>query len=105
MVARALDALENRRLVAVTQRRGHVLVELLALDGSGGPYAMPAREEKVIYLPGVLFAQGWHLELSVPALGALLISLCEESWQYRRLEAHQWAKSRMVASSVKFAGD
>jgi hypothetical protein len=96
-VARVLDRLAKLKLITVEEKRhGHVIVQLLALDGSGDRYAMPRRSEtKVVHVPtGQLFANGWHRKLTHVELAGLLIALTEETWQFNKFGPHQWEKSR-----------
>jgi hypothetical protein len=95
-IARTLDTLVEAKLVRVTTR-GHqqFVVQLRSLDGRDRQYEMPdGHAEKFIVIPGELFAQGWHAELSPIELAALLISLTESSWQFRAESVGQWQKTR-----------
>lgn len=97
-VARALARLVELRLVTVEEKRhGRLIVQLLALDGSGAPYAMPQRAvTKVVHVPtGLLFANGWHRALTTVELASLMIALTEESWQFHKFGQHEWEKSRV----------
>jgi hypothetical protein len=95
-VTRALDCLHKQKLVEIVdQRYDTTVVRLLALDRTEGPYQMPRREEqKIIHLPATLFANGWHVALAPAELTALLIAFCEESFQFGKVGAHQWQKTR-----------
>jgi hypothetical protein len=100
-MTRALDHLVRLKLIAIkAQRHGHTVIQLRALNGTGDPYTMPHRSEKVIYVPGALFHNGWHHTLAPKELAALLIALCEEAYQYKKHGPHMWQKSRS-----KIAGD
>lgn len=96
-ITRVFSRLESLNLLSFEEKHhGQVVVQLRALDGSGAPYAMPRRAEtKVVYVPtGPLFANRWHKKLSAVELGALLVALTEETWQYKKFGPHQWEKSR-----------
>jgi hypothetical protein len=96
-VTRIFARLEDMELIAVDEKRhGRMVLQMRALDGSGGPYSMPRRREtKVVYVPtGPLFSNRWHQKLTAVEIGGLLIALTEETWQYRKFEPHQWEKSR-----------
>jgi hypothetical protein len=107
LVARVVRQLVEMKLVEVVEaNHGHNLVRLLDLDGKGKPYTMPRRTEtKVVYVPtGDLFGNGWLRDrtdgrgLNHVELGALLITLTEESWQYNKYGPHEWEKSRGAIS-------
>jgi hypothetical protein len=96
-VTRALGRLADLKLITIEQKHhNRVVIRLLALDGSGGPYAMPRRNQtKVVYVPtGVLFQNAWHQRLTQTELTALLVALTEETYQFKKFGPHQWEKSR-----------
>jgi hypothetical protein len=94
-LTRVLKYLEREGLISVVDRRqGRTLVRLLALDGSGEPYSMPRQVRTVRVPTGPLFQNGWHRRLSPVELDGLLIALTEVHWQYGKVGAQQWEKSR-----------
>jgi hypothetical protein len=96
MVARVLAKLVDLKMITVEEKHHkQLLVHLRALDGSGNPYAMPRRMDKVVEVPtGPLFENGWHRKLDQVELAGLLIALSEECWQFSKVGPHQWEKSR-----------
>jgi hypothetical protein len=96
LITRILNKLVELNLIVIEGKlNNHLIIQLLALDGSGHPYVMPRRSEKIVEVPtGSLFANGWHRKLDQVQLAGLLIALTEETWQFNKFDAHQWEKSR-----------
>jgi hypothetical protein len=100
-VARGLATLSELQLVRLEPRGRDRTVQLLALDGSGGPYVVPrGGAMPFIKLPSGYFEHRWHRVLSVPAKAFLLIALAEEGRQWNRFDG---AGGRFTAGSEELA--
>lgn len=100
-VARGLGTLSELQLVRLEPRGRDRTIQLLALDGSGGPYVVPrGGAMPFIKLPSGYFEHRWHRVLSVPAKALLMIALAEEGRQWNRFGG---AGGRFTAGSEELA--
>lgn len=80
-ISRASKWLEENRLIRSEKEGSLRRIYLLDETGSGAPYAHPARSKTPDYfkLPYAYWYEGWHENLSLPAITVLLIGLSLES--------------------------